>query len=417
MTERPNRRQFVKYAAAPIAISSGLAGCTGVLSRGRPTENEPTSPTPPDYPTVEFVLTWFPEESVLEVVYKGAATHNGSLSPFELEEHQEVQSVKGFEQKGPKSYRWDGETEDPEITYAIETPVGESRYPGGAVIRGDSWLLTFEASFSPKDVGRRLDEIIYSLASPGRKILDGEGRMVTLFGETVSATGSAESGEQFEVVSPKGKGIDLEKAVDFHVKASDALRPWGIAEKVYSTVFPNPEPNNPEFLSSPYGTGSTSIILDWTENPRTLIHEYIHTRQDYRMEKEVRWTAEASAVYFTALISKEIGLISYEEFLRRIKTGQDARKILVEPGPSRNYTKGCRVLAALDVKIRSSSNGENTVQDVFAKMVEAKRVSTEEFYGFIEEVAGESMDEWLHKYTTTREVPRLPEAPELNLKG
>jgi hypothetical protein len=74
------------------------------------------------------------------------------------------------------------------------------------------------------------------------------------------------------------------------------------------------------------------------------------------------------------------------------------------------YAKGARVLAALDVEIRTRSGGEATLQDVMAGLnAHEGTVTHDAFERYVSAAAGEPMGDWLDRYVRGPAAPQVPE--------
>lgn len=151
----------------------------------------------------------------------------------------------------------------------------------------------------------------------------------------------------------------------------------------------------------------------------TWVHEYVHTRQGFveQSTKQTSWLIEAFASYYAGLFPFRQGRVSYEEFLSYVRTDVADDAVLTDTytliGSSiAPYTKGRRVLAALDCKIQRASDGTATLLDVFREL---NRLDTEEltytvFEEIFEQFPGESYDRWLERYARSSDVPPVPDS-------
>lgn len=138
--------------------------------------------------------------------------------------------------------------------------------------------------------------------------------------------------------------------------------------------------------------GSTSTDIGVTD---TLIHEYVHTRQEYYPDETLRWTIEAAADYYPALLSWKAGNTGYAQddrdgpppigptsFVDLLERGTDHESVvLADPGTwgwRADYEKGALVIAALDAKIQTATDGEESFEAVFKRLNQDATISTEE---------------------------------------
>ena len=156
----------------------------------------------------------------------------------------------------------------------------------------------------------------------------------------------------------------------------------------------------------------------WERGSRsTLVHEFVHTAQTFTTDPETVWLVEASASYYAALVPFQRDRVSYDRFHGSVNSSRYDRVVLAEqPGRSHTsyYTKGMRVLAALDAEIRVATDGERTLQAVMVALNrESDAVSRSEFRAVVERVAGRSFDAWLDRYVAGPDVPSIRYDPSL----
>jgi hypothetical protein len=102
----------------------------------------------------------------------------------------------------------------------------------------------------------------------------------------------------------------------------------------------------------------------------TWVHEYIHTRQEFSVDPQMKWFVEATAVYYaTRSIYKE-GRISDKVYHAALNPSRCENDMLAAPRRWSTahvpYQKGSRVAAWLDKQLRSK--GFSTLADVFRLM-------------------------------------------------
>jgi len=184
------------------------------------------------------------------------------------------------------------------------------------------------------------------------------------------------------------------------------------------------------------GTWNERLMDAWVSADATLqepgntwIHEYVHTRQDYRADystdgstTNTSFLVEGGADYYASLLSLRAGNATFGEFYDDVNASYGSDAILGDTPAFgcegyAKYSKGRRLVAALDAKLRNDTDGAKSFEDVFRKMnAEAAeddeiepRVTYEEFKSYVEQVAGTSYDAWLDKYVKTAAVPPVPE--------
>jgi hypothetical protein len=156
-------------------------------------------------------------------------------------------------------------------------------------------------------------------------------------------------------------------------------------------------------------------------NSGVLFSEYVHTRQAFATDNEMDWIVEAMDGYYSAALAREVGLEG-SNFSDEVRADARAWEGTDLTDPSHNfsadYDKGARVLAALDAKIRRATDGERTLEHVWARMNAHDSTDTvgsesaigyETFVEIVERVAGQSFEAWLERSLETAELPEVPE--------
>lgn len=314
-----------------------------------------------------------------------------------LPSYFEIISTNGFVQSEEGPIRWDGETEQPSITYRFQVPPGVNRIGEFRIRQLDEWLLcpsSFVTLRSTFAVSHRV-----SLATPGRIV---EGFLVA--GILENATGRAATGQTFEAIAPVSVDVDLTKTIEYHIQASEGFLGGFRSSHISALVFITGGRSNP--------TGSSGVIYLDRIVPHTVFHEFIHLYQQADLRGDARWLAEGSAEYYAALLTYAYGYRSEAETRAFIETDEDSEKRLDQAGPNRHYTKGRRVCAALDAKIRAETDNRRTFQhvfdDVFTTPPVEESIDFEDLLGRIESVTGLDLADWLTPYIRTSRVPPVP---------
>jgi predicted metalloprotease with PDZ domain len=146
----------------------------------------------------------------------------------------------------------------------------------------------------------------------------------------------------------------------------------------------------------------------------TWIHEYIHTRQEWSYDDSTQWLIEGMANYYAALLSLKEGRVSYSDFREYINTDEDSNSVLCNPdqwnSSTTSYTKGRRVVAALDIEIRRETDSQRSFENIFLEINKVgDTITHEKFKRIARDVAGHSIDAWLEKYVEDSRSPDLPE--------
>lgn len=148
----------------------------------------------------------------------------------------------------------------------------------------------------------------------------------------------------------------------------------------------------------------------------TWIHEYVHTRQEFRLGEEMQWFTEGSADYYAGLLALHQNRTAFDRFRGEMTSTKDPVVLAdEETWNGAPYAQGRQTLAVLDTKIRRSSDNESTLLDVFDRMNEREEtISYETFSDIVVDVSGdESLSEWLDRTVHSRDVPHPPADPSL----
>lgn len=233
-------------------------------------------------------------------------------------------------------------------------------------------------------------------------------------------TNGTRAGQQFTLVTPAAAPDQNASAIFNTLGATNRLYdvPGGNDSVV---VFAGPDPLRQGGLTLRSGSlrdshgASLWVHADSQPNSSIYIHEYIHTRQRFDTTTRMRWLIEAQASYYEALLPLYRGSQTYRAFHETVAMREDANRTLAPATRTTDrlgadYTKGARVLAALDVKIRAASTRDRSLTDVFQRMTRHDgAVSYAEFKDIVANVAGQRFDAWLDRYLTTSAVPPVPD--------
>jgi len=163
--------------------------------------------------------------------------------------------------------------------------------------------------------------------------------------------------------------------LDSLADASNALRVGDRDDEVFVVAAPT---SGVQWGVRGYQTGESDLWVrdvepvDSAENP--WVHEYVHTRQDFALDPEMRWFREASASYYAALLTYEQGRVPYDRFSQRIGAGANssyAEVVLANQSTwqsTPDYDKGALVAGQLDRQIRNTRDQERTLQTVVQAM-------------------------------------------------
>lgn len=126
------------------------------------------------------------------------------------------------------------------------------------------------------------------------------------------------------------------------------------------------------------------------------IHEYVHAREDVELGPGMAWFDEASATYLSYRVMEEQydGVTDADVRNRLASSDAYPETSLADRsswnGTEANYDRGARLLYAVDAEIRSGSDHEHTLVDVFREMNRREEpITVEEFVDIVETFSGE----------------------------
>ncbi len=235
------------------------------------------------------------------------------------------------------------------------------------------------------------------------------GDRYALLGETTERTRTVD-GQRIRLVSPTGTELDpdRDRLLSVLATASRQLAVGDRDDEVLLLALPDPARRGGE--SFPIRDEGWVSANEPVDTPNSVwLHEYVHTRQSFRLADDMQWFREASAEYYAARLAYEQGLASEQELHDHID-GRGIDAALTDSSTWDNsrvpYRKGARVLALVDENVRASTDGERSLEDVFRRLNEHEgTVSYTDFKRIVAAVAGHSMDAWLDRYVAgTRPV-------------
>ncbi|WP_135364370.1 hypothetical protein [Halosimplex halophilum] len=343
-----------------------------------------------------------------------------SLKP-RLPEDVTVTGTTGFSRGDGTVYEWDGNTSAPSVTFAMAVnETVDLAGPEGArgrylFVDAGEWAL-FRRPAVPTSWS-------WSGAAPvgitREPRVAGEGYV----GEWLAYLGAVETrerrahGQRFELVVPERATLteSPDAVFDSLAAAGDRMR-VGDRDPVV-TAFAAPTTSVGWGVRGlQYGDSDMWVRdaepLATAEN--TWLHEYVHTRQGYEAAPSARWTDEAFATYYAALLALEQGHVDYAAFretLRRGTARPQSDAILTEPGSwvnAANYLKGALVAGDTDRRIRLATDGTRSLQSVFSAMnAHSGPVDARVVFGSVGTVAGPEVRRAAVTYASTERTPDL----------
>jgi len=333
----------------------------------------------------------------------------------------EVTGTDGFDRTDEGTYEWDGRTEDPTLTYRapVNRTVGESvRFAAT-----DDWALVdmtdFDAAYSWRSFGETSYERRFSVPNGYA------GRAMAYLGPYRVANASG-ADQRFTVVHPTVVETNATASAYAETLASLAGTIRVGARDPAVTAFIAPRPIGVEGGEGGVGGLATSADMWIAADAATttgangtsvhepiFVHEYVHTRQNYTSTPEMQWFTEASAFYYMALTPYQRGSITEARFDRQLRVPDRFGDTVLTGTTGAQYrawaTRGARTLAALDRRIRVSTNGSRTLQDVFRRLnAHEGNVTYADFQSMVDATAGESQADWLDRHVDGSEPVPAP---------
>lgn len=327
-----------------------------------------------------------------------------------------VLDAQGFEARDRRTYEWTGTDRTAKLVLRLsvnetfQRAVDQKRGPdegrGLAFADPGPWAIVRVPTFPTRWRAPRSTNLDHSVAIDGsgatggsvaylgpytehtRETPDGTVRLVVPDAATLRPPPT----ELFDSISHAANGLNLGAAPgDSLLIAAPTTVEWGVA-------------------------GAAIRADAWVRASQPLsmpdnvwLHEYIHTRQTFGTTNETRWASEAAAEYYAALLTLQQGRISHAEFRAHLRRGTRTDAVLSRPETWRatnaDYTKGALVLGAIDRQMRLAADG-GTLQAVLRR-AGTDTLTSSEFFGGIEAVAGAETREYARRFVTTDAVPSL----------
>ncbi|MBZ6497172.1 double zinc ribbon domain-containing protein [Natrinema longum] len=327
------------------------------------------------------------------------------------------ETTSGFSESQRHQCEWDGATENPWIRFRYD--VDRTNAGGYEFVDTGGWALlkyppiNTSWRYSGKNVELQKE---HDIRQEGVASSDGS---IVYLGPHIQERFHA-GGQTFRVAIPEHASLrpslsDVRESLSYAAKNLDVD---GKNDGVVVVVAPSN-------INWGWGGLQSGVNGFWAVDSsrvdhanNTWIHEYVHTRQEWTRDSSTQWLIEGTTNYYAALLTYLEGRIPFSAFHRYVTTDRHSSSVLVDPGQwtssNAHYTKGRRVTAALDAKIRRETNGEKAFEDVFRKMNSVDgSLSHQKLKGLIRDVVGHSMDGWLSKYVKSSQTPDIPKDEDL----
>ncbi|ELZ22237.1 glycyl aminopeptidase [Halosimplex carlsbadense 2-9-1] len=303
-----------------------------------------------------------------------------SLKP-QLPEGVTVTGTTGFSRGNGTVYEWDGNASNPSVTFAMEVnQTTDLSGPEGAqgrylFVDAGEWALLQRPAVptSWSWSGAAPVGITREARTAGEGYV---GEWIAYLGAVATRERTAH-GQRFELVVPERASLteSPDAILDSLAAAGDRMR-VGDRDPVVN-VFAAPTTTVRWGVRGlQYGDRDMWVRdaepLSTAEN--TWLHEYVHTRQGYEAAPSARWTNEAFATYYAALLALQQDRVDFAAFRETLRPGTarpQSDAVLTEPRSwvnAANYLKGSLVAGDTDLRIRQATDGAQSLQTVFSAM-------------------------------------------------
>ena len=338
---------------------------------------------------------------------------------LQLPAEAEVVATRGFTRTADGGVEWDGNSNPATVTYRIDATVRSGAdQPGaeGSYRFADTANWSLIRIPSVGDISGRVvgdePEIVRETAIDGPGVA---GDRIAYLGPYDRRTQTAH-GQTFHLVIPEAADLKAEPHEIFEsvTTASDRLRIGDRDDEVLMIAAPTGEI---EWAVRGIQTGDSDFWVRADEPVDTpannWVHEYVHTRQDYTTAEDARWTTEATATYYAALLTLEADRVEFDRFQRFLAQGEDepqASAVMTDPDSWENfanYRKGAVVAGDLDRRIRLATDGEASL-DTLMRAINSHEgeLTARDVNGYVADIAGdETADETAAATTATTVEP------------
>lgn len=356
-------------------------------------------------------------KGIYEAHHQYAVPDRVELLEVTVPEAATIQQTHGFIQNHDGTWSWDGQTVTPELTYRLpanrtvdqEGPIaGPGRF---LYVDVGDWAVVAQPRVSHR-LGWRGQDVDFAQSTTAREGATSD--VLAFLGPHEKYTHEAH-GQEFQLIVPDAAdlAVDREELFTSLSAASDRLRVGDRDDTVFMIAAPT---HRIDWGVRGLATGPADMWvrdLEQLADPNNIwLHEYVHTRQDYRPASDIRWTLEGKATYYAALLSYEQGHISYDQFRNRLAGGKQSQfdsSVLADPSSwhqAADYQVGSLVTGALDREIRLLGASNTSFDQVFRLMNLHKGTLTAgDFQELLAEVGDSNVAALGEEYTQTTQRP------------
>ncbi|AAG19700.1 hypothetical protein PNQ29_03930 [Halobacterium salinarum] len=292
-------------------------------------------------------------------------------------------SASGFD-PSTDGYEWTGRQDAPTLRITVTAnqsaaaPPNDERHQAGeySFVDAGDWALvtvpTVRTSWRWSDADDVSVSVSESVSVDGPGATGGE---IAYLGPVIERTRTAH-GQTITLVTPERAGLVEPPAaiLDTVTAAAGRLQVGGRDDHVWLLAAPRAPLLGPRGVE--YGGSDAWVGADERLNTATNVwlHEYVHTRQAYDTTASARWTIEATAQYYAALLSLRLNATTNDAFRRTIAKGADEpwrSAVLSTPetwAVGANYRKGALVWGALDRRVRGATDRTADGQAVLRRL-------------------------------------------------
>ncbi|WP_232688643.1 hypothetical protein [Halobacterium zhouii] len=317
-------------------------------------------------------------------------------------------------------YEWDGSTDPATLRFSMaanrssDSPRATSTQGSYSFVDAGAWALVTVPQLGTEWRWRdaRNVTLASSVSVAGAGTTGGE---VAYLGPVETHTRTAHE-QTFTLAVPERASMAESPAEVFDAlaAASDQMRVGERDPNVWLVA----APNDVRWVARgvEYGGSDLWVVADAElDDPGNVwIHEYVHTRQDYTTTASGRWTVEAVADYYAALLTLEQGRIGFDSFSDYLGRGAEAPwadSVLARPGTweyGADYVKGSLVWGDLDRRVRLATNSSHSMMEVFSRLNQHDgEVSNDDVLAAVAAAASEQVATVGERYTETRRAPEM----------
>jgi len=322
------------------------------------------------------------------------------------------------------AYEWDGETDPATLSLTLPANQSASGARSPAVTQNGKysfvdpgpWAMVTVPGFRTEWSWRSTEDIDVTISEDAAVAGEGStGGEIAFLGpqETYTRTANAQT-IRLTVPEAATLAASPEEILDALAAASGRFNVGARDEEVWFAAAPTDADWGIRGVE--YGGTDAWVLADASldDAGNVWFHEYVHTRQAFRTESSGRWTTEASAEYYSALLALRTGYVGFEAFETYLSYGERSPwrdAVLTDPStwPSgANYVKGSLVWGELDRQIRVATDSSHTMADVFYLLNQHDdRTTNDDVLDAVREISSQSVRDEASRYTTTTDVPEM----------